>query len=104
MVIKHVFSFDIASEKVAAYIGFSAKIAKPFFEKFPGIISSSKHSLITFPGMSRKPGEPEVQEAVAQKKLVGCLRKEIKKILVEFDTPEDPKVRIDTVVTGEAAM
>ena len=39
MVVKHVFSFDVSPEKVPAYMEFSAKIAKPFFEKWPEISS-----------------------------------------------------------------
>lgn len=38
MVVKHVFSLDVSPEKVLAYMEFSAKVAKPFFEGWSEIM------------------------------------------------------------------
>lgn len=82
MVVKHVFSFDVPPEKVPAYMEFSAKVAKPFFENWPGINSYDVFQTVVgrpvftkeivykdmdaFSRAQAKLGEPEAQKVAGQ--------------------------------------
>lgn len=82
MVVKHVFCFDVPAEKIANYIKWSAKIAKPFFEKYPEVRSYDVYQTVAgkptfikevvyedmkaFCSMQGKLGGPEIQKVVGE--------------------------------------
>jgi len=46
MAVKHIFSFDVPAEKVAAYLKWSKEKAVPYFEAWPSVISYDVYQTI----------------------------------------------------------